>query len=287
MATTIKQSFNEFKSNLEITGLQGGTVSTRQKNVRDILDKGLTIHESFLTGSYSRDTMIAPLKEADVDIFVVLHSSYYKEDGQASLLDKVKDVLRKEYKTPDISRNGQAVTIWFSDFMVDVVPCFNRQGGGYLIPNTITKTWVSTDPKEHVTKFSTANKNHNSTLKPIIKMLKCWNKNISFAFSNFHIEVLAYHIFNNVRIDDYSSGVRFFFDKARQEVTKKNPDPAGYSADVGAYLNTQDKIEKAVSNITTAYNRAIKAEAFAREGNIGDAVNEWRKIFGSRFPAYG
>jgi hypothetical protein len=32
--------------------------------------------------------MIAPLKEADVDIFVVLHPSYYKTDGQASLLEK-------------------------------------------------------------------------------------------------------------------------------------------------------------------------------------------------------
>lgn len=32
-------------------------------------------------------------------------------------------------------------------------------------------------------------------LKPVIKMLKNWNKNISFGFSNVHIEVLAYHIF--------------------------------------------------------------------------------------------
>lgn len=101
--------------------------------------------------------MIAPLKEAEVAIFVVLDPSYYKADGYTSLLDKVKGVLKKEYKTPHISRNGQAVTIQFTDFMVDVVPSFHRNGGGFLIPNSITKSWISTDPKMHVSLFSEAN----------------------------------------------------------------------------------------------------------------------------------
>jgi hypothetical protein len=285
MATTIIQSFKDFKSNLEITSLQESTVSTRQQNVRDVLDDGLTILDSFLTGSYSRSTMIAPLKEADIDIFVVLDSSYYKQDGHTSLLDNVKKVLKKEYTTPDISRNGQAVTIKFSDFMVDVVPSFNRTGGGFLIPNSVTKSWIATDPKKHVSLFSKANQNNGSMLKPLIKMLKNWNKNISFDFSNFHIEVLAYHIFNNVTISSYSSGVRYFFDKGRTEIRKKNPDPAGYTDDVGAYLNS--KLDEAESRFTTAYNRAIKAEAFETAGETENAISEWRKIFTGKFPAYG
>jgi hypothetical protein len=43
-----------------------------------------------------------------------------------------------------ISRNGQAVTIRFTDFMVDVAPGFHRQGAGFLIPNSITQTWLAT-----------------------------------------------------------------------------------------------------------------------------------------------
>jgi hypothetical protein len=285
LARTIIQSFSEFRSNLEITDLQESTVSKRQKDVRDVLDKGLTIHESFLTGSYSRSTMIAPLKAADVDIFIVLDASYYKSDGYASLLDKVKGVLKKEYETPEVSRNGQAVTIKFRDFMVDVVPSFYRTGGGFLIPNTYTKNWISTDPKKHVSLFASANQANNSRLKPVIKMLKCWNRNISFDLNNFHVEVLAYHIFNNITISDFSSGVRYFFDKGRLEVRKKNADPAGYSDDVGTYLN--NRLDKAQSQFATAYNRAIKAEEYAAKGKFDAAVGEWRKIFGSRFPAFG
>ena len=74
----------------------------------------------------------------------------------------MKRTLMKTYtSTPDISRNGQAVTIRFTDFTVDVVPGFNRQGGGYLIPNSIRQSWLSTDPKKHVELVSASNTAHN------------------------------------------------------------------------------------------------------------------------------
>jgi hypothetical protein len=52
--------------------------------------------------------------------------------GPSGMLDWTKRILLKTYtQTPDISRNGQAVTIRFSDFVVDIVPGFYRQGGGF------------------------------------------------------------------------------------------------------------------------------------------------------------
>ena len=288
MATTITQSFAEFKSNLEITGLQAETVSTRQNNVRDAIKKDFEVLESFLTGSFSRSTMITPLNQSDIDIFAVLKTQHYRSDGQAYLLDKVKNTLIKTYpKSPKVSRNGQAVTITFKDFTVDIIPAFYRQGGGYLIPNTISNKWISTDPKQHIAISSEQNKIHNGTLVPMVKMIKCWNKSINYWFGSFHLEVMAQQIFNGVTISDYPSGVRYFFDKGREHVTKKNPDPAGYNDDVGSYINTKEKIDEAVSRFTTAYNPTIKAEAFAREGKIQDAVDEWRKIFDNQFPAFG
>ncbi|MBI4668150.1 MAG: hypothetical protein HY747_03015 [Elusimicrobia bacterium] len=176
MATAIPQSFLKLKQNLEISDLQEATVSTRQQSVRGVIEAGINLVDpfSFLTGSYSRQTLIAPLKEADVDIFFVLDPKYYhhyngQNGNQAGLLDWVKRTLRKTYtKTPDISRNGQAVTIRFDDFVVDVVPGFNRQGGGFLIPNSINQTWISTDPKKHVEIMSAANKAYNGDLIPLI-----------------------------------------------------------------------------------------------------------------------
>lgn len=293
MATTIKQSFLDLKSKLQITGLQSETVSTRQKNVREVLDAGLTVKESFLTGSYARSTMIAPLYDADVDIFVVLDPSYYhhyngQNGGQAGLLDFVKRTLRKTYTlTPDISRSGQAVSIRFTDFVVDVVPAFYRQGGGYLIPNSIRQSWISTDPKKHVEIISQSNTAHKNDLVPLIKMIKGWNKSTGSFFGSFHLEVMAFHILNGITITDFPSGARYFFDKGRDLVTKQNLDPAGYGSDVGGYINTKEKIEEAVRKLQLAYDRSIKAEDYDRRGYTKDAVDMWRKVFGDYFPAYG
>ena len=92
MATTIAEAFRIFKSNLEITGLQQSTVSTRQQNVRAAMEDGLEVSGSFLTGSYVRHTMIRPLEEVDIDIFVTLIEGYFhhyngQNGGQAGLLD--------------------------------------------------------------------------------------------------------------------------------------------------------------------------------------------------------
>jgi hypothetical protein len=294
MAITIQNSFLKFRENLNITSIQGETVSTRQRNVRAAVENGLTVIDSFLTGSYSRSTMIAPLKEADVDIFIVLDPSYFhhytngQNGGQAGLLDRVKAVLKRTYPdTPDVSRNGMAVTIRFTDFVVDVVPGFNRQGGGYLIPNSMTSSWIETNPKRHVEIMAASNRTHNGDLVPLVKMIKAWNKSHSKFFRSFHLEVLAWEIFEGITISDFPSGARYFFDKARQKVQQKNLDPAGFGDDVGRYINTREKIDEAVARFQLAYERAIKAEDYASRYNTAAAVDMWIKIFGNYFPAYG
>ena len=294
MATTIMSSFQKLKENLEITGLQKSTVSARQQSVRNVVENDLAVSDSFLTGSYSRATMIAPLKDADIDIFIVLDSKYFyhydngRNGGQAGLLDLVKRTLKKTYtKTPDISRNGQAVTIRFKDFMVDIVPGFNRKGEGYLIPNSITESWISTDPKKHVEIFSDANSIHSGNLVPLIKMIKGWNKSNGKYFRSFHLEVIALQILDRITISDFPSSMRYFLDKARFYISKQNPDPAGYGGDVGNYINTQEKIQEAVNKFQLAYERALKAEGYASRGYTKNAIDMWIKIFGDYFPAYG
>lgn len=288
MPTTINQGFAALKSNLEITDLQVSTVSTRQQNVRNAVAAELTVLDTFLTGSYRRSTMVAPLSEADVDIVVVLDSSYYSSDGHASLLDRVKRVLRKTYtKTPEISRDGQAVSITFTDFLVDVVPAFNRQGGGYLIPDSILKRWISTDPKKHVELWSNANKAHGGDLVPLIKMIKGWNKKHSQLLRSFHLETLILQILNGVTISSFPSGVRYVFDKARTSVQQMTNDPAGFGGNIGAHLDTREKIQDVVQRLETAYTKAKEAESLESEGKTERAFDKWRIIFGDYFPTYG
>ena len=118
-------------------------------------------------------------------------------------------------------------------------------------------------------------------------MIKAWNRNIGRQFQSFHLEVLAYHILKGVTISDFPSGMRYFFDKGRELIARENPDPAGYSGNVGYYINTQEKVKVAVEKFMLAHDRAVKAEDYARRGGAQTAIEKWIQVFGDYFPAYG
>src|SRR5688572_5566383 len=112
MATTIDEAFRKLRTNLEITDLQESTVATRQKRIRTVIEADFAVLDSFLGGSCRRSTMIAPLREADIDIFIVLDPGHFAKDGQQSLLEAVRKTLLKTYtRTPKIRPDGHAVTV--------------------------------------------------------------------------------------------------------------------------------------------------------------------------------
>lgn len=286
MASSVLSGFRELRQNLEITDLQVSTVSTRQESVRSAVANRMSVLDSFLVGSYSRSTMIAPLRDADIDIFVVLSSSYYSQSTPAGILDRVRNVLLERYpNSPRISRNGQAVTITFSDFNVDVVPAFYRAGGGFLIPDSIKGEWIETDPTKHNEHLTSANRFHGGDLVPLVKMMKGWNKEINDAFFGFYLELLTVKVLEGVTISDFPSGVRFVLEKGIDQVRYLIQDPAGMGGQVGG-LSTVSNINEAVSRFTTAFSRTRKAEEYDRNGREDLAFDEWKKIFGNYFPAY-
>jgi hypothetical protein len=118
-------------------------------------------------------------------------------------------------------------------------------------------------------------------------MLKGWNRQNGALLRSFHLEAVILGILNNVTINDFSSGARFVFDKARQTVRGATYDPSEYGGNLADYLNTQQKINDVVSRLESAYNRAVEAESLDKQGKTSQAVDKWRLIFGDYFPAYG
>lgn len=289
MATTVNQAFKDFMSNLEITDLQATTVSNRQNNVRAIIKEELTLVDDFLTGSYRRNTMIRPLIDADVDIFVVLHSDYFNSGNPRGILDKVKKVLVDYYgQGIDISRNGQAVTISYTDFRVDVVPAFHRSGGGYLIPNSSNQSWIETNPKSHVEIWSQMNSDKGGSFVPVVKALKRWKNIKCDTISSFHLETMALSIFQGNDMKTWNGTLAHFFNQARTVVLQSIPDPApGFYGFIDSYLTYSQKLD-CVSPIQTAYDRVQRASDFENAGKHYESIEQWRLIFGNNyFPAYG
>jgi hypothetical protein len=289
---TREQAFEALRRSLELTGLQEKTVSSRQTNVRVALAKQLSVVDHFLSGSYRRHTMIGPLKSADIDIVVVLDDRY-KEQGARAVLELVKRSLLDEYiKGTKISRNGQAVTITFSDFIVDVVPAFVRPwwtwDAGWDICDSGRNGWISTNPKKHVTISASANKAHGGDLVPRIKQLKAWNVTAGSPLHSFHLEALAWSIFgtswwwNNGKRSDWASA-RYFFDRARGQLRHQLPDPAGTGSDVADYLQGA-ALDSAVSKVTSAFERCVRADKCAKDNDADGMHKAYSQVFGDYYP---
>ena len=287
------QAFEQLRRNLELTGLQERTVATRQRNVREAVGAQLTVVDDFLTGSYRRHTLIGPLADADVDVVVVLDRSY-RDSGGRAVLDLVRKALLVEYpRTPSISRNGQAVTIRFSDFVIDVVPAFALPwyswSSGWEICDSQSSGWITTNPKKHVELSATANRAHGGHLVPRIKQLKAWNVAAGEPLHSFHLEALAWSIFGtswlwkNGQRSDWASA-RFFFDKARTGLSEQLHDPAGTGADVAAYLHGA-ALKAAIGKVTSAYDRCVRAGLAAKEGDLAETHRIYRQVFGGAYPA--
>jgi hypothetical protein len=101
-------------------------------------------------------------------------------------------------------------------------------------------------------------------------MLKGWNKRRD-VFRSFHLETITLRVLDGITISSFPSGVRYVFDKARDKIKVKVADPAGYSDDVGAHVNTQaamDEIIKRLASRTT----------FLRMANVPLHQNEQRQL---------
>lgn len=278
-------AFDLFASRLEITDLQQSTVSARQRAVRAAVERRLRVLDTFLTGSYRRHTMIGPLAAADVDLFCVLDAGHHRPAGQAALLDAVRKALRETYsKTPRISSNGQAVTIRFTDFVVEVVPAFYRQGGGFLIPSSAERRWIETDPKVHEAFIADANAVQGGRLVPLIKMIKAWNRNSGSRLHSFYLELMVESILRGMRIADYPGAVTYVFWHAQRVVRWKLSDPAmlGDGQVTGLAVGG---VPEAVATLSRACDLAVEAVRLQQAGLGHRSKERWREIFGDPFPA--
>jgi predicted nucleotidyltransferase len=286
MAHTVRQGFEGLKSKLEITSIQGTTVSERQQRIRSIIRSNYDVCDDFLAGSYQRNTLIAPLKDADVDIFIVLDDRY-STLSPTYLLDKLKSSLIPYYPSSIVRRNGQAVTITFNDFCIDVVPAFCR-GIAYFIPNSYLSNWILTDPKQHIETWKLRNAQFNGEFVRVLKMMKGWNRETGGLFSSFHLESLILSISDFVPIDsNYPSVINRLFGQlnARSDYTIR--DPSGYNSNVGEYINKLGLLRQIKENVKTANELSNQAVAAESRGDGMAAYACWQRIFGRYFPTYG
>ena len=290
---TPNEAFRKFRSNLELTQKEQDNASSRQKEIRALMDESFKIADDFLTGSYRRWTKTKPLK--DVDIFCVFHDDErpkYRNDKTPSVvLGDVEKVLAKKYGSANVSRQRRAVTVEFPDgadeeriMSFDAVPAFTKSDH-YEIPDTGTsKGWTETNPKIHFDKAKAANDAFDGEWKGMVRMTKSWNRTKDRIIKpSFLIEVMALEVLRPPFGGDFPYEFMGLFATMADRISDDWPDPAGLGPPVSDSMNASARAA-AKQALTEAHHMVREAIQLSRNGRYGEALRKYRDLFGERFP---
>lgn len=216
-------AIREYLKKIEPTQTQKNGAQRSHNYLRDILCTGQfanRIKTSYLSGSYARDTAIAPLDDVDI-IFVINPQAW--QLGLLSLYPMPRTVLesfaravRYRYPASSIRMQRRSICLQLYHLDIDVVPAIEADATRQtiLVPDAETGNWIKSSPKSHSDIATAINQQRNENFKPLVKLLKRWNANLPSTanFKSFTIETMAARLFQKVDIPDLQEGLLRFFD---------------------------------------------------------------------------
>ena len=286
------ENFKFFLSNIEPTANQKNEASTGHTTLRKRLSGDEEFKEffidSFLTGSYARDTAIRPIK--DVDIIIIMN--ILQTNTPSSVINYLERILKKYYS--NTKRQTKSVNITLSYINMDVVPAIAPEGidNILLIPNREEKEWTKTHPKKHIELSTIMNKNRNLLYKPLVKSLKQWRDvrmSETWKPKSFILETIIYGFASANMISSIPLSIRDFYYyvynkyKKEKEEQKYSPiiiDHGGTGKDVAQKWTLSDFnkfYDECIASWSSA-NNAIKSEDYTT------SVSYWRQLLGNNFP---
>ena len=295
MRTIPQARFDEFLRDIEPSRTTKSNASSAHWELRNFLKNDEDFkdyyQESFLSGSYKRETAIRPQVEEgqterpDVDIIVVTNHTI--NDDPKDVVDLLFKTLRKKY--PDIRRQNRSVGIKSNRADMDVVPIIPC-GPMYLIPDRKQEEWLLTNPSGHTTWTTQINTFADGRFKPLVKLTKWWrrqNPTISKKPKGFVMECITAECMNYLEtyygelfVQTLENIVIKYELYVLSNTVRNIPDPGVPSNSV-----TDGITPDAFAGFY--YKAKAHAELGRKALNETDAEKAtelWQKIFGDRFP---
>ena len=206
--TGLPAKFDRFRQNIELTNIQRQSIISSHTYLRSQLQQLDYVSDSFLTGSYKKNTMIRP--PSDVDIFVLIDYGY-DEITPNTVLGNLRRDLLASYPNSTVRQDKPCVVLGFTHCKFELTPAI-------LVPNFIFNdyyillqggnTWLYVEsPRLLEERLTNANQSLNGMLVPLIKMMKaCKRHNNLTDKKSFEMEEIA--IAYLVYINSYRDGVQ-------------------------------------------------------------------------------
>ena len=181
MPTIPQARFTELLRDIEPSPTTKNNASSAHMGLREFLKNEENFKKyhvnTFLSGSYKRDTAIRPIKKGDEterpDVDIIVETTHTREDAPEEVVNLLYDTLKKKY--PEIRLQNRSVGIEASKADMDVVPVI-KHDAIYFIPDRKQELWLPTNPLGHTTWTTETNKTAGKRFKPLVKLMKWWRR---------------------------------------------------------------------------------------------------------------
>ncbi len=282
--------FRGLLSNIEPNSTAVTKAKKAHEDLRALLEKDEEISkadpDSYLAGSYARDTALNSIKDVDVILLIDLD---HKATAPEVVVAWVSASLQKYYTS--VRPQGRSVHITTgSGFDLDIVPSvpLSYRNGPVWIPDRDVQQWVATHPKGQIAVSVEKNKATDGFYKHLVKILKYWRDRLPrepARAKSYIIESLVAESLLSTPLS-YGQGV---VDILRSIYTNYVPylractvprisDP-GYSP-----VNVAKRWKfNEFSDFLQETHSAWETAAVALDAEEKNSVKLWRKLFGEKF----
>ncbi|EKS8360587.1 SMODS domain-containing nucleotidyltransferase [Bacillus pacificus] len=218
---------------------------------------GTDLKKHFQFGSYTRGTILPRKVDAnsDIDYMVIFHNPYnYKPQ---TLLKYLRTFVNKYYGRSEIYQDSPTMVLELKHIKFELVPAMEQWGTIYIpAPATEYTDWMQTDPTGFNGKLTRANTISHSKVKPLVRLMKYWNRLNGNYYSSF---LLENWIVNN---NTYYKG-------SLKEYLFSSFDNLTYDYSAPQYLkNNIDRAKRIINNV----------RYYERHGQTYNAEMEIRKL---------
>ncbi|MDR4950379.1 SMODS domain-containing nucleotidyltransferase [Neobacillus cucumis] len=186
----------------------------------------------FKFGSYTRGTILPRKADiySDVDYMVIFKNpNNYKPQ---TLLNHLKNFVNYYYKSSEIYQSHPTIVLELNHIKFELVPAKKDSWGGIHIPSKSSpfEEWMQTDPNAFNYKLSDKNGRNNYEIKPLVRLMKYWNRLNGSYRSSYHLE-------NWIVENDYwgCSNIKDYVYSTIEKMNYTYFDPQGY----------KDKVDRA------------------------------------------
>jgi hypothetical protein len=223
MAWDFEPELRNLLSSIEPTPTQKAGAVRSQNYLRELLQTGQfgnRILDTYLTGSYARDTAIAPLD--DVDMVVVVDPAGWQsgfpfgKPAPEKILHSFASAIRYRYPQSSLRIQRRSICLSLNHLDIDVVPAIGVAGQAdrIVIPDGDSGEWIISAPKVHASLATEINQRQMGLFKPLVKLLKSWNSELPHTakLKSFAVETMAATLFRRIALPSLQEGLRLFFD---------------------------------------------------------------------------